>query len=93
MVERLSAFWESLTLGGVLLGVGLFLVSLTVSFVAIAIVQATGETTPPCGRCLQLLAEFADDMAVLTDGPEGPQEWRLKDLLPRPFRRARLEES
>lgn len=39
MTERLSAFWESLTLGSVLLGVGLFLVSLTVSFIAIGIVM------------------------------------------------------
>lgn len=39
MTERLSAFWQSLTLGSVLLGVGLFLVSLTVSFIAIGIVM------------------------------------------------------
>lgn len=34
----LSGFWESLTLGRVLLGVGLFLLSLTISFVSIAVV-------------------------------------------------------
>ncbi len=39
MTERLAAFWESLTVGSVLLGVGLFLVSLTVSFIAIAVVM------------------------------------------------------
>lgn len=39
MTDRLSAFWESLTPGSILLGVGLFLVSLTVSFIAIAIVM------------------------------------------------------
>ncbi|MBK9216560.1 MAG: hypothetical protein IPM59_13385 [Chloracidobacterium sp.] len=39
MTDRLSAFWDSLTVGSVLLGVGLFLVSLTVSFIAIAIVM------------------------------------------------------
>ncbi|MBP9664182.1 MAG: hypothetical protein KBD94_06135 [Pyrinomonadaceae bacterium] len=39
MTERLSAFWQSLTLGSVLLGVGLFLISLTVSFIAIGIVM------------------------------------------------------
>lgn len=39
MNDRLAAFWESLTLGNVLLGVGLFLLSLTVSFIAIAIVM------------------------------------------------------
>ncbi len=35
----LTSFWESLTLGGVLIGVGLFLVSLTISFGALALVM------------------------------------------------------
>jgi len=38
-MEWLTKFWESITLGQVLLGVGLFLFSLTVSFAAIAIVM------------------------------------------------------
>lgn len=38
-MERLSSFFESLTLGNVLLGVGLFLGSLLVSFIAIGIVM------------------------------------------------------
>ncbi|MBC7899067.1 MAG: hypothetical protein H7070_03355 [Saprospiraceae bacterium] len=38
MMEWLSGFYESLTLGRVLIGVGLFLVSLTISFVSIAVV-------------------------------------------------------
>ncbi len=37
-MEWLSGFWESLTLDRVLIGVGLFLFSLTISFVSIAIV-------------------------------------------------------
>ena len=37
-MEWLSGFWESLTLGRVLVGVGLFLVSLTISFVSIGLV-------------------------------------------------------
>lgn len=39
MIERISAFWNSLTWGGIALAVGLFLVSLTLSFVAIGIVM------------------------------------------------------
>ena len=35
----MSSFWESLTLGNVLLGVGLFLGSLLISFLAIGIVM------------------------------------------------------
>ncbi|NOT46955.1 MAG: hypothetical protein HOP17_04295 [Acidobacteria bacterium] len=38
MIEWLSGFWHSLTLNQVLLGVGLFLLSLTISFAAIVIV-------------------------------------------------------
>lgn len=37
-MEWLSGFWESLTLGRILIGVGLFLFSLTISFVSIAVV-------------------------------------------------------
>ena len=37
-MEWLSGFWQSLTMGRVLLGVGLFLFSLTISFVSIAVV-------------------------------------------------------
>jgi hypothetical protein len=38
-MEWLAQFWESITLNQVLVGVGLFLFSLTVSFAAIAIVM------------------------------------------------------
>jgi hypothetical protein len=38
-MEWLAQFWESLTLGKVLLGVGLFLFSFTISILAVAIVM------------------------------------------------------
>lgn len=38
MIEWLSGFWDSLTLNQVLLGVGLFVLSLSISFAAIVIV-------------------------------------------------------
>lgn len=38
MIERLSSFWQSVTWGNIGLGVGLFLGSLLVSFLAIGIV-------------------------------------------------------
>lgn len=38
MMEWLTSFWESFTLGNVLLGVALFLVSLGISFLAIGVV-------------------------------------------------------
>ena len=39
MIQRLSEFWSSLTLNDLLLGVGLFLLSLILSFAAIGIVM------------------------------------------------------
>lgn len=39
MIERITHFWQALTWGSILLGVGLFLTSLALSFVAIAIVM------------------------------------------------------
>lgn len=39
MIEYLNSFWESLTLARVLLGVGLFLGSLLLSFLAIGVVM------------------------------------------------------
>jgi cytidine deaminase len=58
---------------------------------AIAVVQRPSAPTVPCGRCLQLLAEFAEDLPVLSEGPEGRVEWRLRELLPLPFRRPKIE--
>lgn len=39
MIDRLTAFWQSLTWEGILIAVGLFLVSLIISFAAIGIVM------------------------------------------------------
>jgi cytidine deaminase len=58
---------------------------------ALAVVQRPSLVTVPCGRCLQLLAEFADDLPVLSEGADGRVEWRLRELLPVPFRRARID--
>jgi len=56
-------------------------------FLAIAIVQSSGKPCPPCGRCLQLLAEFSNDMAIITSDSGQPVQWSLSHLLPVPFRR------
>lgn len=55
---------------------------------AIAVCQSTPEPCYPCGRCLQLLAEFADDMVVLTENNNEPIENSLSFLLPLPFLRS-----
>ena len=55
-------------------------------FARIAIVADTGEPTPPCGPCRQILWEFAGDIEViLANLQEETARFRLSDLLPLPF--------
>lgn len=55
-------------------------------FVAVAVVADTGEPTPPCGACRQILWEFGGDLEVLLANlTEHKGTHRLKDLLPLPF--------
>jgi cytidine deaminase len=54
---------------------------------AVAVATGTAEPTPPCGACLQTLAEFGDaDLPVVLAGAGGRRvETRLGALLPRAF--------
>ena len=54
---------------------------------AIAVVSGTTPPTPPCGMCLQTLAEFAaPDLPVVLVGPRGAaEETTLGTLMPRGF--------
>jgi len=55
-------------------------------FRRIAVAADTGNLTPPCGACRQILWEFCGDIEVLLANPRGKSEsLRLKDLFPRPF--------
>jgi cytidine deaminase len=56
------------------------------SFEAIAIASEASEPTPPCGMCLQALAEFAPHLTVVsvTRGG-GLARWTLGELLPHIF--------
>ncbi|CAA9565994.1 MAG: Cytidine deaminase [uncultured Thermomicrobiales bacterium] len=54
--------------------------------VAVTAPKATGTT--PCGACRQVLHEFAPiegELVVVLEGPEGPEQVALADLLPRSF--------
>lgn len=56
-------------------------------FTAIAVVADTPEPVPPCGLCLQVIAEFSRDTLVIMATLAG--KWRmtdLKTLLPCAFR-------
>lgn len=52
----------------------------------IAIVSSSGEKTPPCGICRQVMSEFMEENAViLMSDKEGIYEYTLKELLPAVF--------
>ena len=56
------------------------------SFTRVAVVADTGDLTPPCGACRQILWEFGGDLEVVLANPtEIKGHHRLKDLLPLPF--------
>ncbi|HJZ86300.1 MAG TPA: cytidine deaminase [Polyangia bacterium] len=54
---------------------------------AIAIATASSPPASPCGACLQTLAEFADDLAVVLINQRGERHsTTLGALLPRAFK-------
>jgi len=54
-------------------------------FLAVAVTQPGAEAVLPCGRCLQLLSEFADDMTVVVGTSDKMREHSLHELLPHPY--------
>ena len=55
-------------------------------FSRVAIVADTGDPTPPCGSCRQILWEYAGDVEVILGNLGGEtSRHRMKDLLPFPF--------
>jgi cytidine deaminase len=55
-------------------------------FGRIAIAADTGDLTPPCGACRQILWEFCGDIEIILVNIQGNREsLRLSGLLPRPF--------
>ena len=56
------------------------------TFSRIAVVADTGELTPPCGACRQILWEFCGDIEVVLANLRGKTRTvRLGSLLPEPF--------
>jgi len=59
---------------------------------AVAVASNTSPPTPPCGMCLQTLAEFAEpDLPVVLSGARGAiVETTLGELLPHGFSKRHL---
>ena len=56
------------------------------AFTRIAVVADTGEPTPPCGACRQILWELGGDLEVILANLEAPRAlYRMRELLPHPF--------
>ena len=52
--------------------------------VRIAVARHDGEPIAPCGGCRHVLAEAGADVFVVLEGPHGPVERQLRELLPDP---------
>jgi len=60
-------------------------------FTRIAVVADTGNPTPPCGACRQIIWEFCGDIpVVLANMTEITATLQMKDLLPLPFDKSLL---
>jgi cytidine deaminase len=60
----------------------------------VAVVTASGEPTPPCGACRQVLWEFGPECLVVSETVAGVRAtWALEDLLPAAFGPKELDES
>ncbi|MEX2467949.1 MAG: cytidine deaminase [Gemmatimonadota bacterium] len=55
------------------------------SFEALALVSDATEPVPPCGACLQVLAEFASELHVVSEAAGLRRAWTLGELLPERF--------
>lgn len=53
---------------------------------AVLVYTDTDSLTPPCGACLQVLAEFGKDPAIILANRHATRTGRLSDFLPERFR-------
>jgi cytidine deaminase len=53
---------------------------------AVLVFTDTDSLTPPCGACLQVIAEFGKDPAIVLANRHATRHARLSDFLPEQFR-------
>lgn len=53
--------------------------------VALAAVGPPQAACPPCGACRQVIQEFGAEARIIFQGPDGPRELGLEELLPEAF--------
>ncbi|MBM3332757.1 cytidine deaminase [candidate division WOR-3 bacterium] len=53
---------------------------------AVMVYADTPELTPPCGACLQVIAEFSENPEVVLSNGRAARTNRLRQLLPHGFR-------
>ena len=54
-------------------------------FRRVAIVTDAEPPTPPCGACRQALAEFGEELEVVSVGSKHVRHWTIRELLPDAF--------
>lgn len=54
-------------------------------FRRVAIVTDADPPTPPCGACRQALAEFGQELEVVSVGSKHTRQWTMRELLPEAF--------
>ena len=52
---------------------------------ALAVYSSAADYAYPCGMCLQVLSEFAEDIPVVIAGNSGQKNFKLSELLPHRF--------
>jgi cytidine deaminase len=53
---------------------------------AISVVNDQGVPCSPCGACRQVIYEFGPNATIFFQGPDGPKQAHITELLPEGFR-------
>jgi cytidine deaminase len=53
---------------------------------AVSVINDQGVPCSPCGACRQVIYEFGPDATIFFQGPDGPRQAHITELLPEGFR-------